>query len=290
MGRVGTRLRRTGVLAKGRRISGPLVSAGLAAGLATLLAAPGSKAVHAEPLTLGYLVGWGHLTLAEGEISYSQSEGRYHLVGSGRTRGFLDFFFTWSGRAETEGVLSDGRRRSLVHQHEGTWNENSRRVRVDWNGAAEPQTEAEPPPDLEVVTPVPKASTAGTSDPFTVTLSLLDRLAATGRCEGAARIWDGRRRYDVQVTHLGEETLKADRPWTYEGRATRCVLEFERIGGFWREKPGWRDPDDEASIRRLVWAAEIEPGRWALVRAEMETLYGTVVGRLLSGDHLDSES
>ena len=138
------------------------------------------------------------------------------------------------------------------------------------------------------MTPVPKAATVGTSDPLTVVLSVLDRLAETGRCEAEAKIWDGRRRYDVSVTHLGEERLVADRPWAYEGVATRCALGFERIGGFWREQPRWRDPEEEASRSRTIWVAQVAPGRWALVRAEVETRYGTVVGRLLAKGALDS--
>ena len=47
--------------------------------------------------------------------------------------------------------------------------------------------------------------------------------------------------------------------------------------------------DEKAPIRRVIWAAEIESGHWVLVRAEMETLYGTVVGRLLSGVELESD-
>ena len=138
-----------------------------------------------------------------------------------------------------------------------------------------------PPPDPEEVTPVPEASTVGTSDPFTALLAVLDRLPATGRCEAEASVWDGRRRYDLTISHLGEKTLVADRPWAYEGSAIGCALEFERIGGFWRERPSGRDPDENVSIRRVVWVAEIAPNRWALVRAEVETRYGTVVGRPL---------
>ena len=259
------------------------------AGLAGLLGILDPTAIHAEPLTLSYLVGWGHMTLAEAEISYSQSENRYHLVSKGRTKGLLELFFSWQGRAETEGLRLKEGRRPLVHEHEGTWKEKTRWTRVDWNGAADPRTEAEPPPDLEKITPVPKSSIAGTSDPFIVILSLLDQLAVTGRCEWEAKVWDGRRRYDLSVTHLGEEELIADRPWSYEGQAIGCALDFKRIGGFWREQPGWRDRDEKAPIRRVIWAAEIESGHWVLVRAEMETLYGTVVGRLLSGAELESD-
>lgn len=263
----------------------------VAAGLAILLGSLAPAAARAENLTLSYLVAWGHLTLAEAEVSYRQSGSRYRLAGNGRTLGALGLLFPWHGKAETEGVIKAGARQPLVHQQEGTWKRNTRWARVAWHGAAPPKTEAQPPSDLEKVTPVPKVSTIGTSDPFTVLLSVLDRLAATGRCETEAKIWDGRRRYNLSVTHLGAENLIADRPWTYQGEAVRCALDYERIGGFWREPPNWRDPDAKASDRRMIWVAETAPDRWVLVRAEMETLYGTVVGRLLSdgGPKTDGE-
>jgi hypothetical protein len=91
------------------------------------------------------------------------------------------------------------------------------------------------------------------------------------------------------VTHLGEEELIADRPWSYGGQAIGCALDIKRIGGFRREKPDWRSRDENAPTRRVVWAAEIESGHWALVRGEMETQYGTVVGRLLSGEYKQPE-
>ena len=189
-------------------------------------------------------------------------------------------------------MLQGDRRRPLIHRHEGTWKEKIRWARVDWDRKAEPRSEARPPPDLEKVTPVPEESTVGTSDPFTVLLSVLDQLAATGRCEAEAKVWDGRRRYDLSVTHLGQENLIADRPWAYEGTATKCALNYERIGGFWRETSSWRDLEANTPLRRVVWAAEIAPDRWALVRAEMETPYGTVVGRLVpeGGLKRDGES
>jgi len=259
------------------RLTRLVMSAGLTGLIGVFAAATG----RAESLTLSYLVAWGHVTLVEVEVSVRQTGSRYHLVGGGRTTGVLDLLFPWHGRAETQGVVTAGTRRPLVHQHEGTWKGNTRWTRVSWDGAALPRAEARPPVDPAKVTPVRARSTQGTSDPLSVMMSVLDRLAETGRCEGEAKIWDGRRRYNVSVTHLGAETLVADRPWTYEGGAVGCALDFERIGGFWRENPGRQNAGDRTPDRRVIWVAETSPDRWVLVRAEVETRYGTVVGRLL---------
>jgi len=257
-------------------------------GLMGMIAIGSTTTVQAAPLTLQYLVGWGHVTLAEAEISYSRSENLYLLESVGRTLGFLDFFFPWHGKAETKGLIDSGGRRPLHHEHEGTLEEKTRWTRVNWDNAGRPLTEAIPPPDPQTVTMVPEPLMTGTNDPFTAILSLLDHLARSGRCEGIARVWDGRRRYDISVVHLGGEDLVADRPWAYEGPAIRCALDFERIGGFRREAPNWRNEDAREAAQRLIWVAEIGPDQWALVRAELETRYGTVIGRLWTRNDQES--
>ena len=102
------------------RASGRSSFPGAAVGLAALLGLIAGTA-RGETLSLNYLVGWGHLTIGEAAVSYRQTESRYRLVGDGRTRGILDLFVTWTGRAETEGVLREDGRRPLVHRHRGTW-------------------------------------------------------------------------------------------------------------------------------------------------------------------------
>jgi len=243
--------------------------------------------LRAENLKLDYQIAWGHVTLAEATIVYKQATPHYRLTSSGRTQGLFDLLFSWEGGAETRGLLREGQRRPLRHENQGVWRDKSRWTRVDWTDPEKPRTETEPPPDPEKVTAVPPEATRGTSDPFTVILGLLDDLVETGRCEAEAKVWDGRRRYDFFVTHLGEDELTADRPWAYTGPAVGCALSYERIGGFWREAPSWREPNDGADARRVVWVAEIVPGRWVPVRAELETRFGAVIGRLKPAEDPD---
>ena len=120
----------------------------------------------------------------------------------------------------------------------------------------------------------------GSVDPFTALLEVLDRLGTAGRCEGQTRIWDGRRLYELRVSHLGAEELAADRPWSYSGAAVACLLETKRIGGFRREAGKWAKPD--AETRRVVWAARTTDNRWVPVRGEFDSTYGKVIGRLKS--------
>ena len=246
--------------------------------LSLLLTLPAS----AETLSFEYQIEWGHITLGEASVSLTEEDGRYTLQGQGRTEGAFALLFDWRGRVRTEGIASNDERRSLWLSHEGVRNGKRLLTRVDWTEDGTPRTETDPPPDREEVTQVPARSTVGTSDPFTALMRVLDNLQKKGRCEGDARVWDGRRRYDLVVEHGGVEELVADRSWAYAGPTVKCRWSIDRIGGFWRQSSPWRVKDDEGE--RWLWAAGIADGRFVPVRFEVETGFGTIVGRLRPAD------
>ncbi|MEM7170422.1 MAG: DUF3108 domain-containing protein [Pseudomonadota bacterium] len=268
-------------LPKGLAWTGPFFAAALL----------GLGPAKADERTYAYQVAWGHLTLAEAHVDYQEDQDRYHLESRGETKGFLAMFFSWQGEAETHGRFIEGQRQPQRHNHLGMWEERTRQTQVTWpDDGKSPVTQNQPAPNLEEVTPVPAESLAGTVDPFSLLLTTMDRLARDGRCAGAAKLWDGRRRYDLEILHLGEEELISDRPWAYQGPAVICSFKANRIGGFWRDNEEWREAQENESTPPKVWAAQIEPGEWAIVRAEVETPYGTVVARLLPEGGLDSSS
>ena len=249
-----------------------------------------SASSAAQNRDYAYQVAWGHMALAEAQVSYHQGEDSYRLSSSGEAQGLLAFFFSWRGEAETIGNLKEGQRFPKQHRHKGEWEDRTRVTHVTWPENAPPRTQAEPTPDLTEVTPVPSEALTGTTDPFSFLLTVMDSLAEEGRCVGAAKIWDGRRRYDLEMVHLGQEELEADRPWSYGGPAIACSFNVERIGGFWREAGEWREAQDNSANPPKVWAAEVTPGQWSIVRAEIETPYGAVIARLLPEGGLEGDS
>ena len=264
----------SGSRSRARRTAASLALAGTAALLAALLA----RAAAAETRDYAFQIAWGNVTLAEARVQMSRLGERYSVHGAGRTEGPLAFFIDWQGESRTEGLAADGRVRPLRHSHRGTWNDEARRTEIDWNVAGTPRVSNVPPPDEAEVTPVSEDSTLDTVDPFTVILMAVRALETKGRCELEAKVWDGRRRYDLTIEHAGRAILEADRPWAYAGPSIECRLSIQRIGGFRREAGRWKAKDD--SGERTLWVADLGRGRYAPVRAELETAFGTVVGRL----------
>ena len=232
----------------------------------------------ASALDLHYETTWGHFTLATAELSLRDGEDHYSVSGAARTEGLLSYFFEWAGKASTLGRIDGDGRAVRSHDHEGQFEDETRRTSVVWKESGPPVTMTEPPPDPEIVSLVPLSAVEGTQDPFTVILAILDRFEESERCEGSARVWDGRRRYDLIVTHVGIEEVPADRPWSYSGLAALCRLEITRIGGFRHDPGNWKAPEEKTN--RLIWLADFGTGRAVPVRAEIETSYGSIVSRL----------
>ncbi len=231
-----------------------------------------------ENTELRYQVAWGNMTLAEAKVNFALGEERYEIEGSGESQGALAFFFPWKGSARTVGkTTSDGYSVSR-HDSEGSYKDKTRRTTVLWTvNEPLPTLEAEPQPDLSEVTPVPEAETADTADPFTVLISTLDKLEQGDPCEAEARVWDGRRRYDLKIEHIGESELSPDRPWAYSGAAIGCRLTYTPIGGFRRESE-WKDKQDE--ISRVIWVGRLPNEQLVPVRIELSAPIGNFVGRL----------
>ncbi|MFN8644575.1 MAG: DUF3108 domain-containing protein [Candidatus Binatia bacterium] len=111
----------------------------------------------------------------------------------------------------------------------------------------------EPPPEADDREPVSEAERVATIDPLTATLTTLQQ-----GCRGTLRIFDGRRRYDLELTDLGESALPETTP-AYAGVARHCRAGVTPRAGFWRAT----DRQDERPAQLDVWIAaprpELEP-------------------------------
>jgi hypothetical protein len=167
---------------------------------------------------------------------------------------------------------------------EGRWRDRLRRIAMHWPGG-EPEVLALVPANAEEREPVPVELQRGTIDTLTAIVGLLRRVAETGRCEGEAALFDGRRRTDVNARTEGEDTLHAPRSGIFAGPALRCIVEGRQVAGFWSGQGR-----DEAGAPRsaTAWLARPQPGMPLIpVRIEAETGWGPVyihLTRIARGD------
>lgn len=110
--------------------------------------------------------------------------------------------------------------------------EKKQRVRVTYSADRVPVTFADPPYNTKRF-PVTDEQKKQTLDPLSaVSLGLAAKTASPENpCGTVIPVFDGRRRYNIELTYLHDEPVKLDNG-LYDGKAHLCQLHYNQIAGF----------------------------------------------------------
>lgn len=205
-----------------------------------------------------------------------------------RTNGAIGSVAPWRAESIAEGLLTrGGRLRSDRYSNTSTWRGEESFTALDWQADGTAQIDFTPARDLpEDISP---ATAQGTADPLTAVLGGLDRVARQqALCPDNLAVFDGRRRFDVRLGTAPAREVPASKLALYSGPARVCRLGVTPLAGAWR----WRNSGAIVPAGRPVSAADkpftmyfakpaddlpIVP-----VRVEGSTIYGNIVGHLVS--------
>ena len=105
-------------------------------------------------------------------------------------------------------------------------------------------------------TAVPPASTAHTIDNLSAIAMLVRQVADTGRCDGNAMLFDGRRLTSLTARTIGTQDLPRTDRSIFAGDALRCDFQGNQLAGFKKD-------ESEAGQRRTkygnAWLASVLP-------------------------------
>lgn len=225
--------------------------------LALLLAWPAGEAraqafqarLHYLAYTAGFTVLDAHAALAIGPDSYRadlelRTVGLFSLFVGGHTEAIAQG--SWQGESAVP----------ASYDVDGHWHGETLVTRMDY---------ADGQPDVRALLPdlsrereaVPQALQANTIDSLSAMASLVHRVNATGRCDGAARVFDGRRLSQITVDTAGIQLLPPTTLSSFAGPALRCDFDGRLLAGF-------RYDDNRARAARprhgIAWLARLSPG------------------------------
>lgn len=260
------------------------VPQGAAVALAFALLAAGFMPAQARPaesrhLALEYEVFVGGLHTFSIGYDARLRPASYDVTVSLDGRGIMGWWFAWTMKAFSHGRLAGGGVVPVRAGADSTWKGEHRRTRLFYPPEGPPAVELDPPPEADDGEKVRPALRTGARDLAGALFALISRIGAADRCDGREAVFDGRRRYDLVLTHHGEERLEAGSYSPYAGPALRCTIEIERIAGYPREprRSGWRDAD-----RATVWLAPAFAGLPPVpVRLELDTKMGALQAHLV---------
>lgn len=171
--------------------------------------------------------------------------GAVGLVVSGRQSTTVEGSFTSAGHPAPERFFSTGTLRG-----------NPRVTQIDYRDG-QPTVRQLVPPNAGEREDVPAAQQLGTVDTLSAMAELIRQVNATGRCEGQAATYDGRRLATLVARTAGPQPLEPSGRTSYAGPTLRCEFTGHQTGGF-------RLDEDRSTLAKpqqgTAWFAAVTPG------------------------------
>jgi hypothetical protein len=247
-----------------------------AAAAVAVFAAASAHAAAADPVRLRYDVYNSGFRVLSFTVNVTEEARSYRIDGQFETRGVVDVLMGLTSRIEAEGEIGAGgnirpRRYASFSRVHGT----NRHIVMDYRPDGSVAVDATP--DDEERTPVSPAQIANTVDALSAAVQISRSLAETGGCERTIPVFDGRRRYDMQVSDRGEQVVTPSRYSLFAGPAHACYSKVRRIAGYTLDAPK-KPPRDDGTF----WLTRLTPdGPPVPVRMEFDGNWGTSVVHLV---------
>ena len=204
----------------------------------------------------------------------------YDLTMALNGEGVLDWWFKLRLDAFSRGRVKDG---DIIPERAGadsSWNGKQRQTRLLYSASGPPKVELTPPPKSDDRDPVPVELQRGTRDLAGAAFAMLTNIERRGGCDLREPVFDGRRRYDLRLAQLGQETMAPSDYSPYTGQADRCSFRIDRIAGYRKKNSPskWRKPDFAT-----LWVGKVFDGVPPLpIRAQIDTVVGGLVTHLVN--------
>jgi len=173
-----------------------------------------------------------------------------------RTAGFVGFMVHNDSDSQVQGRFAGTTARPLLFESTGSLRGVHRETRISFEGDP-PEVLALAPPVETERSPVPRPLTAHSIDTLSAITLLVRQVAQTGRCEGEALTFDGRRLTHMTAHTTGKELLAADERGKFNGLTLRCDFDGDQLAGFVKG-------EDPAALKRThhgtAWLAPLAPG------------------------------
>jgi hypothetical protein len=254
------------------------------AGAAFLSAATALPALADGGARLQYDVWAGGVRILEAEITMRTEGERYRMDMEAELVGPPSWVEEFSLVSFSEGTLGEAGPQPAIYRIESEEGDDDHWVQLTFAGGF-PTVEADTNLEKKRREPVTDEQKHGAIDPLTGLLSLVLQSAAQGSCEGTVPVFDGRRRFDVELSDAGAGEVAKSRLNAYEGPTQRCEVSLTPIAGY--RYTGADKAQFPESV--VLQAAELVPGMPALpVRLDTEIEYGALILHLVDYEAIEA--
>jgi hypothetical protein len=204
------------------------------AALAVAAADAGSGVASAQGrLEARYQATLGGLPLGKGAWDIDVRENQFSAALSGATTGFLQVIASAQGTSAVRGTMSGGQPVGANYASTIITGKKMDEVRMLMSGGSVKEFMAEPPAlPIPTRVPVTEAHRRNVSDPMTAAMIRVPGNGDTFSpevCKRTLSIFDGRMRYDLQLSFKRLEKVKSEKG--YQGNVVVCAVYFSPVAG-----------------------------------------------------------
>lgn len=241
-------------------------------------------------LALQYDVYAGGFKALNASLVMALDDQAYDLSLEARTEGFIGDLFPWKASYTTSGHAEKGALMPSIHTERSTWRNTVKVTEMSYGPQGKVLKATVHEGDKTTVKrDIDESLTKDTMDLLTGTLTMLQTVKNSEKCQGKFPVFDGKRRFNIVLKDEGKETLSPTKYSKFEGEARRCTVKVEPVAGFKKkdEKRGWMAVQGHTEARKkppTLWLGRMkDSGQVVPVRMEIASDYGSVVAHLSGG-------
>ncbi len=188
---------------------------------------PGSKLQMAMTI---YAAG---ITIGKVDMDATIRGDQYHVVSNLETSGVVNAFWQSQIQATSSGKIGTKSFEPSLYDSFYTGRADKKQeVSLTYQPGIAPRLYADPPYSTTGYE-VPPDQQKSTFDPLSAVMFLASGVGAQADnpCGVTAPVFDGRRRYNIEMAKLKDTTISMDNG-LYKGRAVLCSIRYHQIGGF----------------------------------------------------------
>lgn len=235
--------------------------------------APASRGDRTADIRADYTVYVGGLIFAEGSMKATLSGGDYLLENELGSAGLPRRFWEARWTMTSEGRIADDKVHPSRFDFTAIEKSETKRRLIVYDASGTPELTFDPPlpPDENKEAP-PLSERKKTLDP--VSAFLLPVIGDGNPCNRTLPVFDGKRRYDLQLTYDGNDTVTT-RDNGYSGEAIRCKVRVLPRAGMQHAKlaTSLRQRNDT-----LIWLAPVGDEKLYIpIRVQLRTPIGAAI-------------
>ncbi|MGA7675604.1 MAG: DUF3108 domain-containing protein [Rhizomicrobium sp.] len=184
-------------------------------------------------LALGMTIYAGGITIGKVDMDAKIVGDNYHVVSNLETSGVVNAFWQSEIQASSSGKIESHLLQPTLYDSFYTGHtEKHQEVSLSYEGGTPVRLYANPPYSTTGydVKPEDKKSTF---DPLSAVVYIASGVGADANnpCSVLAPVYDGRRRYNIELTKVKDTTVKMDNG-LYKGPALLCTIKYKQLSGF----------------------------------------------------------